>query len=47
MNSVTFKIDDGLKKELEKASKETRQSKSRFIREAILEKISKMIKEGK
>lgn len=47
MNSVTFKMDDGLKKGLEEAAKKTRQSKSRFIREAIIEKISKMILEGK
>lgn len=47
MNSVTFKMDAGLKEELEKASQTTRQSKSRFIREAIIEKISKIRKEGK
>ena len=40
MKQYSFRIDEELKELIEKYAKKTRQSKSRFIREAILEKIS-------
>lgn len=43
--AMSFKIDEGLKKLLDECAKETRQSTSRFIREAIIEKIDKVKRE--
>lgn len=42
---MNFRADDDLKELVKEYAKKTRQTKSRFIREAILEKISEIIEE--
>ena len=42
---MNFKIDKGLKDLLEECSKKTRQSKSRFIREALIKEIDRVKRE--
>jgi predicted transcriptional regulator len=42
---MNFKIDKGLKEELKKCSKKTRQSMSRIIRESILKEIDRINKQ--
>lgn len=39
MKIYSFRLDDETKELIKKYAKKTRQSKSRFIREAIIEKI--------
>lgn len=42
---VSFKMDEGLKELLNKYAKETRQPKSRLIREALLREFSRIEEE--
>lgn len=42
---INFKVDRGLKDLLEECSKKTRQTKSRFIREALIKEIDRIKKE--
>lgn len=40
--AMTFKLDEGLKEELEKYSKMTRQTMSRLVREAIIREMTRI-----
>lgn len=42
---INFKVDRGLKDLLEECSRKTRQTKSRFIREALIKEIDRIKKE--
>lgn len=42
---ISFKADEGFKKLLEECSRKTRQTKSRFIREALLKEMDRVKRE--
>ena len=42
---MNFKMDKGLKDLLEECARKTRQTKSRFIREAIIKEIDRIMRE--
>lgn len=42
---INFKVDRGLKDLLEECARKTRQTKSRFIREALIKEIDRIKKE--
>lgn len=42
---ISFKADESFKKLLEECSRKTRQTQSRFIREAVLKEIDRIIRE--